>query len=464
MKVLRKAFKQELDPGLSKLVNSIDADAHLIESDIKGSCAHAQMLASSGLISKEDGSAIASGLNELKDAYASGELELKAEYEDVHMNVEKELEAKIGSAAGRLHTGRSRNDQVALDTRLFTASKIKELIKAISAVQLSLLSKAQENQDLVMPGYTHMQRAQPLLFAHSLHAFVEMLARDKERFLDALKRTEVSPLGAAALAGSSLPLDPFLSANLAGFKKVFSNSIDAVSDRDFAVEFLSCAGICSLHLSQLAETLMLWTSTEFGFVQFGDNACTASSLMPNKKNPDPVELVRGKTGAVIGDLVNLIVTLKALPLGYNRDLQESKPPIINTSSVLSECLSAITIVLDSMTVNAEAMAKAASDPMLAATDLAEYLVKAGEPFRKAHEAVSELVSYARDLNCPLSKLSLSQYKQFSGAFSENVFELFNPQLSVESKISHGSTGKEKVKAALEACRARIEAEFDIKEK
>lgn len=455
MKVLRKAFKQELDPTVAKFVNSIDADSQLIAADIQGSTAHAEMLSQVGLISSAEFESISEGLSTLKEEFASGELSLKAEFEDVHMNVEKQLEAKIGIAAARLHTGRSRNDQVALDTRLFTAAKTEQVNQKIIALQQELLQLAVSNTDTLMPGYTHLQRAQTISFAHALHAFVEMFNRDYERFEDCLERTKTSPLGAAALAGTGLPIEPSVSTALLGFASTFKNSIDAVSDRDFAVEFLSAACLCSTHLSQLAETLIIWASSEFGFISFEDNVTTASSLMPNKKNPDPVELVRGKTGSVVGDLVNALITLKALPLGYNRDLQEIKPAVIHAADTLIDSLEVMQIVIASTIPQKMLMHAAANDPFLAATDLAEYLVKKGVPFRQAHEAVSELVTHARSQNTSPDKLSLAELKKFADAFEYDVFDLFDADLLVATKVSAGSTGSSLVKAALHNALADI---------
>lgn len=456
MKVLRKAFKQELNPLVSKFVNSIDADAHLIQSDIQGSKAHAQMLAQSQLIAADDADSILEGLNAISEQYAEHDLHLQEEFEDVHMNVEKQLEKKIGTAASRLHTGRSRNDQVALDLRLYTAAKVEQITKSITGLQLALLDAAEKNLHVIMPGYTHLQQAQPVLFAHAMHAFCEMLQRDKQRFADCLQRVKISPLGAAALAGSSLSLNPDLSAELLGFNASFQNSLDAVSDRDFAVEFTAAACLCATHLSQMAETLIIWASQEFGFLKFADNVTTASSLMPNKKNPDPVELVRGKSGSIAGDLVNLLMTLKALPLGYNRDLQETKPAVIHASQTLSDSLSVMNVVIQSMDVQEEKMLAAASDPFLAATDLAEYLVRKGVPFRTAHEAVSELLSHVRELAISPDKLPLSEYKKFAAEFDADIFALFNPNASVSAKISPGSTGHASVKQALAFLRRRLQ--------
>ena len=457
MRVLRKAFKQELSSKVAAFVNSIDADKHLIAADIKGSLAHAQMLAQVGLISSTELDEIEEGLKALHNEFDSGKLELKVEFEDVHMNVEKQLEAKIGTAAARLHTGRSRNDQVALDTRLYCVEMIEQTGLQLLSVQEKLLAIGLNNSEALLPGYTHLQRAQAISFAHAMHAFEQMFARDYERLEDCLKRTKISPLGAAAFAGSSLPIDPQLSAELLGFDGVFKNSIDAVSDRDFAVEFLSAACICSTHLSQLAETFVIWSSSEFGFIGFEDNVTTASSLMPNKKNPDPVELIRGKTGSVIGDLVNVLVTLKALPLGYNRDLQEIKPAIIHSADTLLHSLEVLEIVIDSIILHKHKMLEAAGDPFLAATDLAEYLVKKGVPFRQAHEAVSELVTHARLKQTTPEKLSLQEFKNFAAEFEFDVFDLFDPALSIANKSSKGSTGSTLAKVALGAALADIQA-------
>jgi argininosuccinate lyase len=418
------------------------------------------MLGTVGLISHVEAETIVAGLKELAAEYASGKLVLKAEYEDVHMNVEKALEAKIGAAAAKLHTARSRNDQVALDTRLYVLEKIEVISQALAKLQVTLIKNAESNADVLMPGYTHLQRAQPVLYSHAIHAFIEMFSRDFYRFADCAKRTKVSPLGAAALAGSTLPIVPLLSAANLGFKTTFHNSLDAVSDRDFAVEFLSACCLTSTHLSQLAETLVIWASSEFSFVKFGDNVTTASSLMPNKKNPDPVELVRGKAGSVVGDLVNTLITLKALPLGYNRDLQEIKPPVIHAAATLADSLDVMNVVLDSMVVQKDQMLGAASDPYLAATDLAEYLVNKGLAFRQAHEAVSELVTHSREAGKSLKDLPLSDFKKFSGKFEEDVFQIFDPKSSITAKVSPGSTGYAPVKNALENSRRRIDTYGD----
>ena len=449
MQVLRKAFKQPLSDVVTEFVACTHADASLVKADLTGSIAHAQMLAEEGLISPSQGEVIGGGLNTLLAKAEEGKFDLKVEYEDVHMNVEKQLEELIGSDALRLHTARSRNDQVALDLRLFTISAIDSLIDGLKFLQTSIVNSAKKHVDVVMPGYTHLQRAQPVLYAHAVLAFHEMFQRDIERFNDCKKRTAVSPLGAGAQAGSALSINPHSVAEKLGFPKVFSNSIDAVSDRDFAAEFLMACSLTAVHISQMAETLVIWSSSEFGFVELADNVTTTSSLMPHKKNPDPLEIARAKSGAVIGDLVNLLVTLKALPLGYNRDLQETKPPVINSATIVLQALKVMSVCVDAVTVNAEKTLAAASDPALMTTDLVEYLVLKGVPFRQAHEKVSELVADSRDKGIALPKIELAEYKKYSPEFENDVFALFDPKLSVASKKSHGSTGKELVKKNLD---------------
>lgn len=450
MQVLRKAFKQPLNEKVTEFVACTIADAHLVKSDLKGSLAHAAMLAEEGLISPSQGANIEKGLSTLLAKAEDGTFELKVEYEDVHMNVEKQLEELIGSDALRLHTARSRNDQVALDLRLYTVDAIDTVIAGLKALQGAIVQSAKKHVDAVMPGYTHLQRAQPVLYAHAILAFHEMFNRDIARLEDAQKRTAVSPLGAGAQAGSALNINPQTVAKKLGFTQVFVNSIDAVSDRDFAAEFLMACSLTSIHLSQMAETLVIWSSQEFGFVELGDNVTTTSSLMPHKKNPDPLEITRAKSGAVIGDLVNLLITLKALPLGYNRDLQETKPPVINSATIINDALEVMKCVVDSITINVEKTLQAASDPALMTTDLVEYLVLKGVPFRQAHEKISELVQNSRDKGLSLLDIELSEYQNYSEKFEKDVFALFDPTLSVTSKKSHGSTGKALVTQAVQA--------------
>ncbi len=398
MQVLRKAFKQPLSDVVTEFVACTHADAHLVKADLTGSIAHAQMLQEEGLISPSQGEAIQSGLTTLLAKADEGTFQLKVEYEDVHMNVEKQLEELIGADALRLHTARSRNDQVALDLRLFTVSAIDSLIEGLKLLQSAIVKSAKQHVE--------------------------------------------------TQAGSGLPINPQSVAAKLGFSKVFTNSIDAVSDRDFAAEFLMACSLTAIHISQMAETFVIWSSSEFGFVELADNVTTTSSLMPHKKNPDPLEIARAKSGAVIGDLVNLLVTLKALPLGYNRDLQETKPPVINSATIVYDALKVMSCVVDAITVNAEKTLAAASDPALMTTDLVEYLVLKSVPFRQAHELVSELVADAREKNVSLVEIELAEYKKYSTEFDNDVFALFNPSLSVSLKKSQGSTGTEQVNEAL----------------
>jgi argininosuccinate lyase len=440
VQVLRTAFTESLDDSISDIVTSIDEDQHLISADIKGSIAHCAMLARQGLLTEAQADNITRGLTELAAQAGEGKLTLCQEYEDVHMNIEKKLEVLIGEDALRLHTARSRNDQVALDFRIYTNELIDSVTESLKSLQLSLLNKASQHPQTVMPGYTHLQRAQPVLFSHALLAFYQMLERDIERLASIKSRTNVSPLGAGAQAGTALNTNPAFTAGQLGMQSVFANSIDAVMDRDFAVEFTTAASLCGVHLSQICETFILWNTSEFGFIKFGDNVTTSSSLMPQKKNPDPVEIVRGKAGAFAGELVNLLMTLKGLPLGYNRDLQETKGPVIRSGKSLLLCLTALTVAVEAISVQTDEMKKAASDPDLMATDLVEYLVLKGVPFRTAHEAVARAVQLARSAACALSSLSLDQLQLCNSLFESDVYALFDPLQSAAAKKSPGGTG------------------------
>lgn len=453
MKVLRKAFKEQLSDIVTEFVASAKADQAIVEADINGSLAHVEMLKKSGLVTPAQADNLKSGLNTLKDQYEKGTFILEAQYEDVHMNVESKLGELIGADAKLLHTARSRNDQVALDMRLFILDKTAEMEKLIADLQDALIQTAEANIGVVMPGYTHLQRAQPLLFAHIMHSYVEMFGRDKGRFSDSSKRTGISPLGAGALVGSGLPIMPEVTAAALELQKVFGNSVDAVSDRDFIAEFLFASSLTSVHLSQLAETLVIWCTKEFGFIQFPDDLTTTSSLMPQKKNPDPMELVRGKTGAIVGELVNVLITLKGLPVGYNRDLQETKPGAIRVADELSACLKVMTLAIQGMQVVGEKTLQAASDPELFATDLVEYLVVKGVAFRAAHEAVASVVQHARDNKISLQAVPIADYKKHSVEFEESVFEVFNAVNSVNAKTSLGGTATTCVSAALKKSRS-----------
>ncbi|HEY9714054.1 MAG TPA: argininosuccinate lyase [Chroococcales cyanobacterium] len=455
MKVLRKAFKQQLDAVVSEFVASAKEDQHLVDVDITGSLAHVEMLRTAKLVTEAQAKNLSDGLRALLKLSEEGKFELALELEDVHMNVEKRLEELIGADAKLLHTARSRNDQVALDLRLFILGKTRTVMAALAELQTALIDKAEKHAEAILPGYTHLQRAQPISFAHAFHAYFEMFARDYSRFADSIQRASTSPLGAGALVGSSLPICPDVTAAALQFEHQFANSIDAVSDRDFVAEFLFAASLTSVHLSQLAETLIIWCTREFGFVEFPDSLTTASSLMPQKKNPDPIELVRGKTGIVIGELVNLLVTLKALPLGYNRDLQESKPGAIKVAQELESALYVMKEAIVGLSVCDQNALAAAKDPELMCTDLVEYLVNRGVAFRAAHDNVSGLVQHARDQAVSLPELPIAEYKKFSDKFEDDVYLFLSPEQSVKSKNSPGGTGTSQVARALQEARKRI---------
>jgi argininosuccinate lyase len=438
--VLRAAFAADVDSEILEYVASVEDDAHLIECDIRGSLAHVAMLAKCGLVTEAQETRLREGLERIR---AEG-LTLKLEHEDVHMNVERRLAEIIGDDAHLLHTARSRNDQVALDLRLYVHERQRALRHALGELQSALLAKAEAHQSAVMPGYTHLQRAQPVLFAHALLAFHSALERDAAR----LSQPLISPLGACALAGTSLPSDPEFTAQRLGADGVFANSIDAVSDRDFAAEFLFACSMIAIHLSQIAENLILWASQEFGFIRLPDDVTTGSSIMPQKKNPDCLELMRGRAGQSVGDLVNLLMTLKALPSGYNRDLQETKPPVIRTAKVVLASINVCTKAIAKMTVFEETMRAAASDESPFATDIAEALVARGVPFRVAHSVVGELVKRG----VPFSRLAASEWRTVG---LENVGpETFDPARSVASRNSRGGTSPNQIANQIAAIKSR----------
>jgi argininosuccinate lyase len=438
--LIRERFDKPADEFAAKFVASIEADANLVEQDIRGSRAHAAMLVGRGILSPEEGAAIARGLDQVAEEWRSGKLPLTVANEDVHMNVEKRLLEIVGHAAGaKLHTARSRNDQVALDLRLWTRDAGAEIVGKIDALRRALARRAVEHAAVIFPGITHLQHAQPISFGHVLLCYHDRLERDAGRFRDALRRADVSPLGACAMAGTSMPTDPAATAAALGFAGPFTNSIDAVSDRDAAVEFVSACALLTAHLSQMAEDMILWSTPEFGFVELPDELCTSSSIMPQKKNPDMIELVRGKAGAVVGHLVNLLTTLKGLPLGYNRDLQETKPPVFAAADTARLSLTAMTKAVEGMIVRAERMLAQASDPQMIATDIAEYLAKKGVPFREAHGIVARLMKHCAAKDVSPAALPLAELKAYSPAIGEDLFPLLTPGASVASKGSPGGT-------------------------
>ncbi len=439
---------------------SIAFDRRLYKQDIAGSRAHARMLGKQGIVSGEEVEAICGGLDAIQAEIESGVFPFREELEDIHMNVETRLGELIGEAAGRLHTARSRNDQVALDVRMFVRDSIDEIVSGLRGFQASLLSQAEANVDTIIPGYTHLQRAQPVLVAHHLLAYFEMAQRDVERFGDCRRRVNVLPLGAGALAGVTYDIDREFVARELGFDGVARNSMDAVSDRDFLVEFHAAASIAMIHISRLAEELIIWTSEEFGFAKLAPEYTTGSSIMPQKRNPDVAELARGKVGRVYGNLMGMLTMLKGLPLSYNKDMQEDKEGLFDTVVTLKTTLDAFVGMVETMTVNRGRTRSAAEEGVysgILATDLADYLVTKGVPFREAHGATKALVAYAAEKGVGLDKLALEEYRRFSALFDENAFEI-TVESSLGARVSQGGTAPERVREALAEARQLLETE------
>lgn len=427
---------------------SLPVDKALYAQDIAGSKAHAHMLAAQGAISQEDCDAIQAGLDRIKDRIEAGEFVFDINNEDIHMSIESVLTAEIGDAGARLHTGRSRNDQVATDTRLYVKERCTQLMQANLELRRALVHQAQEHFDTILPGYTHLQHAQPVLFSHHMLAYVWMLTRDFERLAAARDAADASPLGSAALAGTTYPLDRQMTARELGFSRVIPNSLDAVSDRDFLLDLMYACSVSCMHLSRLAEEIILWSTSEFGFVTLSDSFSTGSSIMPQKKNPDFAELVRGKTGRVVGDLVALLVTMKGLPLAYNKDLQEDKEGAIDAAKTLEDCYACMAGMIGTMQVNADAMMTQAKKGYLAATDVADYLAKKGMPFRRAHEVVGHLVLLCDQRGCDLDDLSLEDFKGASDLFEADIVEALDLKSIVAARTTEGGTGHEAVRAQM----------------
>lgn len=452
-------FRKATDPGVERFSASIDFDRELAHYDLCASMAHARMLGETGVVRREDAARIVAGLEEIGREIEAGDFPFDTALEDIHMNVEARLAEKIGKdAAGRLHSGRSRNDQVAVDSALYLRDAATRARRGIGELRDALLTRAAEHVETVLPGYTHLQRAQPVRLAHHWLAFEQMLARDAGRFADLERRIARSPLGAGALAGSTLPLDPAATARELGFAGPPLNSLDAVASRDAALEFLAACAVCMIHLSRLAEELVLWSSTEFGFVELADAYSTGSSLMPQKKNPDVPELVRGKSGRTIGNLVTLLTVMKGLPLAYNRDLQEDKEPVFDSAATLSASLRVMAGAVSTLAVNVERMARAAADPMLLATDLAEALVREGAPFRTAHEAVGRAVAHCIEAGRALDTLSREELQAFHPAFTSDAASLLNVERTLEARTLPGGPARVRVGEALAAARAELEQE------
>jgi len=430
---------------------SIPFDRRLYRQDIEGSIAHARMLAKQEIITKGEAEAIIKGLNSIRKEIERGRFQFRTELEDIHMNVEARLFEKIGDVAGKLHTARSRNDQMALDLRLFVKEEILKTIGEIRGLQIAIVALAAANKDIIMPGYTHLQQAQPVLLAHHLLAYFEMFQRDKERVHDCLGRTDVLPLGSGALAGVPYPIDREFVARELGLSKVSSNSLDAVSDRDFIIEYEAAAAIAMMHLSRLAEELILWSSSEFGFIEIGEEFTTGSSIMPQKKNPDVAELARGKTGRVYGHLMGILTIMKSLPLAYNRDMQEDKEGLFDTVDTLQSSLQVFAGMLRAIKVNAGRIAQAMRTDYVLATDLADYLVKKGMPFRKAHGVIARLSEYAMSKGKTFRELGRKEYRDFSPLFGGDVYDITS-ESSVASRNVIGGTSPQQVAKALRRAR------------
>lgn len=442
-------FNEPVSELVKQYTGSIDFDKRLARWDIQGSLAHAKMLHESGVLTAEDLAAIEQGMAEIQAEIDNGQLQWSLDLEDVHMNIERRLTDKIGDAGKRLHTGRSRNDQVATDIRLWLRDEISTIRHLIKDLQSALLELAEQHTDTVMPGFTHLQVAQPVSFGHHMLAYVEMLGRDDERMADCRKRVNRMPLGAAALAGTTFPIQREITAQLLNFEQICQNSLDAVSDRDFAIEFTAAASLLMIHLSRLSEELILWMSPRYAFIDIADRFCTGSSIMPQKKNPDVPELVRGKSGRVIGHLTGLILLMKSQPLAYNKDNQEDKEPLFDTVDTLIDTLRIYADMMRGITVKPENMRAAVLQGFATATDLADYLVKKGLPFRDSHEVVAQAVRHADEQQCDLADLPLEALQQFNNLIENDVYQILTPEGSLNARNHIGGTAPAQVKHQIE---------------
>jgi len=452
MKLWAGRFQKETDDQVNDFNSSISFDARLYKQDITGSMAHAAMLGKQGIIPQEEAQAIIDALKTLLEEIEAGKVSFTKDSEDIHMNMEVLLTQRIGQAGKRLHTARSRNDQVALDFRLFVKEEITTIVGMLLDLEETLARRASETLDAVMPGYTHLQRAQPITFAHALMAYANMFRRDVTRFEDCQTRLDECPLGAGALATSTHPVDRFQTAAALGFQKPVDNSLDAVSDRDFAIEFLSACSILMMHLSRFSEELILWCSWEFKFIELDDAYATGSSIMPQKKNPDVAELVRGKTGRVYGALITLLTVMKGIPLAYNKDMQEDKEPVFDAVDTVELCLPVFTAMIDTLTVNRDRMRAAANGGFISATDCADYLAKKGVPFREAYGIVGKLVGHCVETGNSLETLSLEEYQKVSPAFEADVFDALSLETCVEGRKVYGGPAKEAVQEQIKLIR------------
>ncbi|HEY3307562.1 MAG TPA: argininosuccinate lyase [Desulfuromonadaceae bacterium] len=445
-------FTQPTDKFVEEFTASIEFDKRLYHQDIRGSIAHARMLGKQGIIPFADVEAIVHGLQQILEQIEAGEFDFSISLEDIHMNIEARLSAKIGEAGKRLHTGRSRNDQVALDIRLYLRDEIVEIILFLDLLIEALLDKAEAHLDVIMPGFTHLQTAQPILFSHHMMAYVEMFKRDKARMEDCFKRVNVLPLGAGALAGTTFPIDREYVAQQLDFPAISRNSLDSVSDRDFAIEFLADSSILMMHLSRFSEELVLWSTSEFKFIELSDSFCTGSSIMPQKKNPDVPELVRGKTGRVYGNLLALLTVMKSLPLAYNKDMQEDKQPLFDTIDTVKGSLKIFSDMIKEMHIYDHSMRRAAARGFSTATDVADYLVRKGLAFRDAHEAVGNSVKYCIENEMDITELSLAEWQLFSPYFESDIFEAITIEASVNARNIPGGTARDRVWSEITKCR------------
>jgi argininosuccinate lyase len=455
-KVWGGRFREGADEIVDRFNASIAFDQRLYSQDIEGSMAYCRMLAKQEIISQKEAKLILDALTVIKVEMDRGEFSFSESSEDIHGAVENALVEKVGSVGEKIHTGRSRNDQVALDVRLYVREAIGRMITLIKDMQKALIGLAEDNMGLLLPGYTHLQRAQPVLLSHHLLAYNEMLKRDRQRFEENLKRVNIMPLGSAALAGSTFDLDRAMVAKELGFDDLTENSMDAVSDRDFVLEFLFASSALMMHMSRMSEEMVIWSSQEFGFVNLPDALCTGSSIMPQKKNPDLPELVRGKTGRIYGHLVALLTTMKGLPLTYNKDMQEDKEALFDTVDTVELCVTVMTRLFKEMSFDGERMKEAVKKGYLAATDLADYLVRKGVTFRQAHETVGKIVLYAMDEKKELEQLNLEEMKNFDDRIDEDVYEWLDPALCIKRREIHGGTGPKGVKKRLKEAKREIE--------
>lgn len=442
-------FTKSAEEWVDEFGASISFDQELVMEDIEGSLAHVKMLKQCGILPSSDAEKIIEGLLTLKEKAENGQLSFSVEMEDIHLNLESMLIEEIGPVGGKLHTGRSRNDQVATDMHLYLRSQTEDVLQLITTLQKAILNQAEEHVETLIPGYTHLQRAQPISFAHHLMAYFWMLERDKQRFTENLKRINISPLGAGALAGTTFPIDREYSARLLGFEGIYENSLDAVSDRDFILEFLSNSSTLMMHLSRFSEEIILWSSQEFQFIELDDAFSTGSSIMPQKKNPDMAELIRGKTGRVYGNLTGMLTVLKGLPLAYNKDMQEDKEGMFDTVKTVIGSLKIFEGMISTMKVRTDIMNKATSSDFSNATELADYLASKGMPFREAHEVVGKLVLDCVQKGCYLADLTMEQFKAASNHFEDDIYTALNPYEAVKRRNSAGGTGFEQVKMAIE---------------